>query len=96
MFSHHINVRTSDAHPVYDIITGKRSNQAKDVFIGNHVWVTPEVIIHKGCSIGDGVIIATRSIVTKDIPEYVLAAGMPARVLKHNICWGRSLRDEIT
>ena len=95
MFSHHINVRTSDEHSVYDKNTGKRSNQAKDVFIGNHVWVTPEVIIHKGCSIGNGVIIATRSIVTKDIPDNALAAGMPAKVLKQNICWGRSLKNEI-
>ena len=90
MFSHHINVRTSDSHPIYDNTTGKRSNSAKNVFIGNHVWVTPECIIHKGCSIGDGTIIATRSIVTKDIPEKVLAAGMPAKVVRQNIFWSKS------
>lgn len=93
MFSHHINVRTSDAHPVFDIIMGSRSNYAKNVKIGNHVWLTPECIVQKGCSIGDGAIVATRSIVTKDIPKNVLAAGIPAKIIKQNVSWGRKIKD---
>lgn len=93
MFSHHINVRTSDAHPIYDIETGKRINIAKDVHIGNHVWITPNCIIQKGVRIGEGSIVATNSIVTKDIPENCIAAGIPAKVVKVNIKWNRRIKE---
>jgi len=89
MFSHHINVRTSDAHPIYDIQTGERSNKAKDVIIGNHVWITAHCIIQKGCQIGSGSIIATHSVVTKSIPDNCVAAGIPAKVVKENVRWER-------
>ncbi|KAL0058754.1 hypothetical protein AAF712_014562 [Marasmius tenuissimus] len=47
-----------------------------DVWIGSNVQVMPGVIIGKGCTIGAG------SVVTKDIPEYSVAVGCPARVIK--------------
>lgn len=93
MFSHHINVRTSDSHPIYDIDSGHRVNEAKDVNIGNHVWVTPCCIIQKGVSIGNGSIIATSSIVTKDIPQNCVAAGMPAKVVKQNVTWSKFFNE---
>lgn len=55
MFSHHINVRTSDAHPIYIIGTTQRANPAKSILIGSHVWIGANVIIQKGCKIGNGV-----------------------------------------
>ena len=90
MFSHHINVRTSDAHPIFSM-NGERINKAKNVHIGNHVWITPHCIIQKGVTINDGAIIATRSIVTKDIPAHTIAAGMPAKVFKEGVDWGRRI-----
>lgn len=86
MFSHHINVRTSDSHPIYDL-DGERINFKKDVHIGNHVWVTPHCIIQKGVTIEDGSIVATNSIVTKDVPSHTIVAGMPAKVVKEGVCW---------
>jgi acetyltransferase-like isoleucine patch superfamily enzyme len=50
--------------------------------IGNDVWIGPQVIVLKGVEIGDGVVVAAGSVVTKNIPEYCLAAGVPAKVIK--------------
>ncbi len=93
MFSHHINIRTSDAHPIFALDGGDRINQGKDVYIGNHVWLTPGVIIQKGVVIGDGAIVATNSIVTKDVPSHSVVAGMPARVVKEGVDWGRKIEE---
>lgn len=90
MFSHHINVRTSDAHSLFNL-EGERINNARDVIIGNHVWITANVIIQKGVTISDGSIIATCSVVTKDIPSNCVAAGMPAKLVKAGIVWDRKL-----
>ena len=89
MFSHHINIRTSDSHIIYDLYSNQRINAAKSVTIGEHVWIAPMAIVLKGVNIGDGCIIGTNSIVTKDIPKYCLAVGMPAKVVKDNISWKR-------
>ena len=50
--------------------------------IGNYVWIMPNVTIAPGITIGDYSVIATGSVVTKDIPEKSLAAGVPAKVVK--------------
>jgi len=54
----------------------------KETFIGHGVWIMPGCIIAPGVSIGDCAVIATGSIVTKDVPSYCLAGGVPAKVLK--------------
>lgn len=55
----------------------------KDVEIGNDVWIGQEAMIMKGVKIGNGAIIGARSIVTQDIPEYAIAIGIPATVIKY-------------
>lgn len=50
--------------------------------IGNGVWIMPNVIIAPGVTIGDEAVIATGSVVTKDVPARCLAAGVPAKVVK--------------
>lgn len=89
MLSNTIAIRTSDSHPIYDIKTGTRLNDASDVIIGNHVWIAPNVKIMKGVTIGDNSIIGTDTIVTKQIPGNVLAVGHPAKVVKTEIKWTR-------
>lgn len=53
-----------------------------DVVIGKNVWIGMQTIILKGAQIGDNTIIGSGSVVTGDIPANVLAAGVPARVIK--------------
>jgi hypothetical protein len=54
-----------------------------DVVIGENVWVGARSIILKGVTIGDNAVIAAGSVVTRSIPANALAAGNPARVVKH-------------
>ena len=51
--------------------------------IGNGVWIMPNVVIAPGVTIGDEAVIATGSVVTKDVPPRSLAAGVPAKVVKN-------------
>ena len=53
-----------------------------DIVIGNDVWIGYEAIIMQGVHIGDGAIIGTRAIVTKDVPSYTIVGGIPAKTIK--------------
>ena len=55
--------------------------QASPVNIGDDVWIG-KVTINLGVSIGNNVVIASGAVVTKDIPDNTLAAGVPAKVIK--------------
>lgn len=64
---------------------GTQSAINEEIIIGNYVWVCPKSVILKGVHIGDGAIIATGSVVTKDVPAYSMVAGVPAKVLKTGV-----------
>lgn len=53
------------------------------VVIGNNVWIGDKVTILPGVTIGDNAVIAANSVVTKDIPSFSVAAGIPAVILKN-------------
>ena len=53
-----------------------------DIVIGNDVWIGYEAVILSGLHIGDGAIIATRAVVTKDVPPYTIVGGIPAKAIK--------------
>jgi len=53
------------------------------VNIGDDVWIGQRVIIMPGCNIGAHSIIAAGAIVTKDVPEYSIVGGIPAKVIKY-------------
>jgi len=54
-----------------------------DIIIGNDVWIGEDAIIMSGVTIGDGAVIAARSIVTKDVEPYSMVAGSSARIKKY-------------
>ena len=55
----------------------------KPVTIGNDVWIGARVTILPGVKIGNGCIIGAGSVVTKNLPDFAIGGGNPARVLKY-------------
>ena len=53
-----------------------------DTLVGNDVWIGYESIIMPGVTIGDGAIIAAKSVVVNDVPAYTIVGGNPAKVIK--------------
>ena len=73
------------ANHVYEnsnILIREQGHSFSDIKIGNDVWIGANAIILPGVSIGDGAVIGAGSIVTRDVSEYTVAAGNPAKFLK--------------
>ena len=69
----------------YPSISPVLSNECifgKETKIGNDVWIGAHVCVKQGVTIGDGAVIGAGSVVTKDIPPYTIAYGIPAKVVK--------------
>lgn len=57
-------------------------NQKEGIIIGNDVWIGMGAFIMPGVKVGSGSIIAANSVVTKDVPDYAVVAGTPAKVIR--------------
>jgi acetyltransferase-like isoleucine patch superfamily enzyme len=89
MLASDVQLRTDDAHPIFDIHTGARVNPAEDIVIGAHVWLAYGVRCLGGARIGDGSVIGMDSLVTGAIPNNCIAVGTPARAVRRDIAWER-------
>lgn len=65
-----------------NVLICQQGETARGISIGNDVWVGGNVKILDGVSIGDGSVIGAGSVVVKDIPPYMIAVGVPAKVIK--------------
>lgn len=84
-------IRSSDAHPIFSVSTGKRIARAKSVFIGDHVWLAQGVVITKGTQIDSGSIIGSMACVPgKKIPHNTSWGGNPARQIGSDVFWNPS------
>jgi len=81
--------RSDDAHPIFDVDSGKRVNVSKNVVIGNHVWFAKGAVALSGARVGDGTVIGFRSLVNGPIPNNCVAVGSPAKIVRRNIAWER-------
>ncbi len=70
------------AHPLDAKERNTLLEYAKPIFVGNNVWIGAGVHVMPGVTIGDNTVIGGGSVVTKDIPSDVVAAGNPCRVLR--------------
>ena len=91
MFSADIVIMNTDVHKIYDTTTKLKTNEGKEISIGNHVWLGIRTIVLKGLNIGDNSIVAASSIVTKDVKANTVVSGNPARQVKENRNWSRDL-----
>jgi len=55
------------------------------ITIGDNVWIAADSFIHPGVTIGNGSVIGARSVVTKDMPEWMVCSGFPCKVLKERV-----------
>jgi len=62
--------------------------------IGDRVWVTADVFVGPGVSIGDGTVVLARSSVFSDLPSWVVASGTPARKIKPRVL--RTDKQQVT
>lgn len=53
-----------------------------DIVVGNDVWIGYEAVIMSGVHIGNGAIIGTRAVVTKDVEPYAIVGGVPAKIIR--------------
>ena len=69
-------------HPVHPDVRNTGYEYGIPVTIGNNVWIGGNAVILPGVNIGDNVVIGAGSVVTKDIPSNMIAAGNPCRVIR--------------
>ena len=72
---------TTAGHPIH-YMSRRKYEYADEITIGNNVWIGANVVINPGVKIGDNSVIGSGSVVTKDIPDNVVAVGNPCRVLR--------------
>ncbi|AUI70856.1 sugar O-acetyltransferase [Companilactobacillus alimentarius] len=81
MFGPRVGLYTA-GHPIDKVIRNEHFEYGKPIEIGDNVWIGGNVVVNPNVKIGNNVIIGSGSIVTKDIPDDVVAVGNPCRVLR--------------
>ncbi len=69
-------------HPIHPVSRNSGYEYGKEVTIGDNVWIGGNSVICPGVTIGDHVVIGAGSVVTKDIPDWSVAAGNPCKVIR--------------
>lgn len=88
MFSFDVRVVNHDGHRIFDKSDrSKIINAPRDITLSDHVWVGRGATILKGSRIGSNSIVGLNSVVAKNVPDNVVVAGNPARIVKENITW---------
>ncbi|CAB3290123.1 putative Galactoside O-acetyltransferase [Methanocaldococcus lauensis] len=82
LISSHVHIIDGDHGIKRGELIRNQKMVSKPIKIGDDVWIGTGVKILKGVNIGEGAVIGAGSIVTKDIPPYSIAVGVPARVIK--------------
>jgi acetyltransferase-like isoleucine patch superfamily enzyme len=90
LISSGIWIRNHDMHSVVDLDDRTIINKEPgDIKIERHVWIGQDVLCVGAQDIGFGSIIGARSFVKRPVPPKSIVAGMPAKIIRQNVSWGR-------
>lgn len=95
LFSHNVFLWGNDGHCIFDITSGELLNYTeserknRNIIIGNHVWLGFEVNVLYKSNINDGSIVGLKSVVKSVVPNNVIVAGTPARIVRKNVAWSK-------
>lgn len=81
MFAPNVVISTT-GHPIHPSFRDKGAQFSLPVVIKDHVWIGSNVTIMPGVTIGENSVIGAGSVVTRDIPDNVVACGVPCRVMR--------------
>ena len=81
MFAPNVAIYTA-GHPVHPDSRNSGYEYGIDISIGNNVWLGGNTVVNPGVKIGNNVVVGSGSVITKDIPDNVIAAGNPCRVIR--------------
>ncbi len=85
--NHRIDGISTFPFPIFEAWRGRWAGEMDfpkrgDTVVGNDVWIGYDALVMPGVHIGDGAVVATRSVVTRDVPPYAIVGGNPARVIR--------------
>lgn len=66
-----------------DIPMGQQGMRVVEVVLGNDVWIGMRVVIMPGVKVGNGAVIGSCAVVTKDVPDFAVVGGAPAKIIKY-------------
>lgn len=94
MISNDVMIRSADGHSVWDARTRQRISLPADVCIEPHVWIGNGSRVSKGARIGTGCVVGQMSLVTGILKPRCVYGGVPARLLREDVEWSRTLSYE--
>lgn len=81
MFGPRVSLYTA-SHPLDAMVRNSGLELGKPIVIGDNVWLGGNTVVNPGVTIGDNVVVGSGSVITKDLPANVIAAGNPCRVIR--------------
>lgn len=80
-FAPNVSIYTA-GHPIHPVSRNSLYEYGKEVIIGDNVWIGGNTVICPGVHVGSNTVIGAGSVVTRDIPDWCVAAGNPCRVIR--------------
>lgn len=87
LISWNTQIIDSDVHKIYKLNSNEQLNPDKEIVIGNHCWICNGVSVNKGSIIPSNCIIASNSIINKELFEENCIIGNLGKIIKRNIKW---------
>lgn len=94
MFAQSVVLRTHDGHGIFSRATGEQVNEPASVAVHEHVWLGNSVRVNKGAIIHRGSVLAAGSVVSGTVESHCVYGGVPARKIREDITWSRTMQFE--